>query len=193
MVGGRVGADVEALADGPITQPLGEQPQHIDLPFRQTVRTRCQQRIHKFDNPGLANRSGDGAGLVGQASGFLGATLARRKQRVPGQRLRDMNHRTHPPIHLDRHAEMALGRGIVTAERGDPGEIAVGTSEERNELTGHEVLALIAGNERAQCVERFSVAVDANVRWTSGGTFLTDLAPFPLELPRPLAKRGSRQ
>jgi hypothetical protein len=42
-------------------------------------------------------------------------------------------------------------------------------------------------------VERFSVAVDANVRWTSGGTFLTDLAPFPLELPRPLAKRGSRQ
>jgi hypothetical protein len=74
MVGGRVGADVEAFADRPITQPLGQQPQNFDLPVRQTVRTRLKQRIHQVKNPGLTDRRGNAASLVGQAPGVLGTT-----------------------------------------------------------------------------------------------------------------------
>ena len=69
-----------------------------------------------------------------------------------------MNHRAHPPVHLKCSAEMTLGRTVVTAKRRDPGEISVGTAEQRDELTGHQVLADIAGNERAQRVNRFAVA-----------------------------------
>ena len=83
MVGRRVGADVEAFSDRPIAQPRGQQPQHFDLPVRQTVRTPwqnpCQQRIHQSENPGLADRRPDAASLVGQAPGLLVMTVRRRK------------------------------------------------------------------------------------------------------------------